>query len=389
MSSWDAIVVGAGYIGCSISCYLSQAGLKTLLIDQGGIGAGASSANYGNIQIQDAELAHSLPMVLAGKASYETLSDDLEAELDLRTVGSLLIAEKEDHVTLLKDRAVQLRAAGVSAEWMDRGDLKRVEPNLAVDQTFGALFNPDEMQLSPFKLMAAFVHQAKKHGCAFQLNTPVTGFIREHGRLLGVKTGQGQQLGAVTILASGAWSKQLGKQLDLDIPIKHVHGQAAVTSHVGSMLRNVLSSAAFFEDAHAEDHNAPLAAALAIAPTAHGNLILGEASEVVDHFRKESSAAGIAAICDVAMRFLPGLSTANILRSWAAPVAFTEDGRPYLGPVSELEGLLLAVAFKSTVVITPLIGRVITQLVTTGHTELDIAPFLLSRLNAMNPPLSK
>lgn len=386
MSNWDVIVVGAGYLGCSISYYLSRAGLKTLLIDQGGIGAGASSANYGDIQIQDAELEHSLPMVLAGKASYDTISEELEADLELRTIGSLLIAEREHHIALLKNRARKLREAGIAAEWLDRAALQKLEPHLAVDQTFGALFNPDEMQLNPFKLMWAFVHQAQKHGCAFQLHTPVTGFISENGRLLGVNTDQGKHYGAVTILATGAWSKQLGKQLGINIPIQHVHGQAAVTSYVGSLLENVLSSAAFFEDAHADEQDAPVSAALAIAPTAHGNLILGEAAEVVDHFRKESSAAGIAAICDVALRFLPDLRSANIVRSWAAPVAFTDDGRPYLGPVPGMEGLLLAVAFKSTVVITPLIGRVITQLVTNGQPELDITPFLLSRVNAAAPP---
>jgi sarcosine oxidase subunit beta len=128
-----------------------------------------------------------------------------------------------------------------------------------------------------------------------------------------------------------------------------------------------------------------LPAFLAIAPTAYGNLLLGEASEVVDHFSKESSAAGVKAIAEVAVRFLPGLRGTNIIRSWAAPVAFTIDGRPYLGPVDGLEGLLLAVAFKSTVVITPLIGRVITQLIVDGQAELDVTPFLLSRTAREQP----
>ena len=382
MSNWDVIVVGAGYLGCSISYYLSQAGLKTVLIDQGGIGAGASSANYGNIQVQDAELEHSLPMVLAGKACYETLPQELRADLGLRRLGSLLIAEREEHIAGLKDRAAQLRAAGIAVEWLNRADLQRQEPHLAVDQTFGALFNPDEMQLNPFKLMWAFVKQGQQHGGELRLHTPVTGFIVRNGRLLGVRTNQGQLYGGITILATGAWSGHLGNQLGINIPVKHVHGQAAVTSHVGSLLRNYLSTAAFFEDAHVEselDQDALPPAALAIAPTVHGNLLLGEAAEVVDHFRTESDAAGIMAISKVALRFIPSLRQASIYRSWAAPTAFTGDGRPYLGPVAGLEGLLLAIAFKSTVVITPLIGRTITQLVVNGQTELDITPFLLSR----------
>ena len=50
-NTFDAIVVGAGYIGSSIAYHLSKAGLKTALFDQGPFAAGASRANYGNIQI--------------------------------------------------------------------------------------------------------------------------------------------------------------------------------------------------------------------------------------------------------------------------------------------------------------------------------------------------
>ncbi len=377
MNTWDAIVVGAGYLGCSISYYLSKAGLKTVLIDQGSIGAGASSANYGNIQVQDAELEHSLPMVLAGRASFETLQEELEADFGLRTLGSLLIAEREQHVPGLKDRAAQLRANGIAVDWLDRADLKRLEPHLAADQTFGALFNPNEMQINPFRLMWAFVHQARQHGLDLLLRTPVTGFMVQSGRLLGVKTDRDLLYGGITILATGAWSRHLGDQLGLNIPVHHVRGQAAATSHVGNLLRNYLASAAFFEEAHAEsdlDRQAGPAAVLAIAPTVRGNLLLGETAEVVDHFGRESDVAGLLAIRRVALRFIPELRQASIIRSWAAPVAFTTDGRPYLGPVTGLGGLLLAVAFRSTVVITPLIGRTISQLVVSGQSELDISP---------------
>ena len=58
---FDAVVVGAGYIGSSVAHHLSKAGLKTAIIDQGAIAAGASRANYGNIQIQDLEMEPVFP----------------------------------------------------------------------------------------------------------------------------------------------------------------------------------------------------------------------------------------------------------------------------------------------------------------------------------------
>ena len=85
--------------------------------------------------------------------------------------------------------------------------------------------------------------------------------------------------------------------------------------------------------------------------------------------------AGQAAIASEIGRFFPTLNRLRALRGWAAPVAYTADGRPYLGPVAGVPGLILATAFKSTVIITPLVSRLVAQLVLTGKTELDLSAF--------------
>lgn len=385
MAAVDAVVIGAGYIGSAISYYLTKAGLKTALLDQGGLAAGASRANYGNIQIQDAELDHSLPMVLAGKATFDTLPEELGHDIGLRSIGSLLIAESESQVAHLQERARRLREVQVAAQWLSPQELRRIEPHLDPDQTFGALYNPHEGQVNPFKLIYAFVHRAQEQGLQLLLHAPVEDFILGSGRVLGVVTPRGRLESKVTILATGAWSAVVGQKLGLHIPVMHVHGQACATGYVGSLLHNHIASAAFFESIHADPHpteDAGPRATLAIAPTAEGNLLLGEASAVAHSFSSRTQPAALKAICQVARRFIPALNAAQILRTWAAPVAFTADNRPFIGPVAGLDGLLLAVAFKSTVIITPLIGQVIAQLVATGRSDLDISPFLLSRVNS-------
>lgn len=381
MATYDAVVVGAGYIGCAVSYYLTKAGLKTALIDRGRLAAGASRANYGNIQVQDAELEYSLPMILAGKAAFETLEEDLGYKVGLRSIGSLLIAESESQAAGLQERRSRLEEFGVLVHWLSPAELQRLEPHLDAAQTFGALYNPQEMQLDPFKLIWAFVHRAQEKGLDLQLNTEILDFVLHGQQVGGVITAQGKIDSAATILAAGAWSAALGRKLGLDIPVKHVHGQAAATDYGGNLLNNTISSAAFFESAH-DAAGADSQTVLAIAPTVHGNLLLGEAARVVDHFSSGTDAGSLQSICRTAIRFIPELRDFSIMRTWGAPVAFTEDGRPFLGPVSGLRGLLLAVAFKSTVIITPLIGRVIAQLVTGAEPDLDIRPFLLSRVRS-------
>jgi glycine/D-amino acid oxidase-like deaminating enzyme len=64
----DAVVVGGGLVGSSIAYHLARAGVRTLLIEwpvllaieQGDLASGASGANFGNAQVEDAELGLSL-----------------------------------------------------------------------------------------------------------------------------------------------------------------------------------------------------------------------------------------------------------------------------------------------------------------------------------------
>ena len=78
--------------------------------------------------------------------------------------------------------------------------------------------------------------------------------------------------------------------------------------------------------------------------------------------------------------YFPALRSLRVLRGWATPVAFTRDGLPFLGPVKEIPGLILATAFKSTVIVTPLVGELVTHLVMGEQTGLDLAPFSPDRV---------
>ena len=116
-------------------------------------------------------------------------------------------------------------------------------------------------------------------------------------------------------------------------------------------------------------------AVLAISQTAHGNFLLGEAGLVTTDLGSRATPNGQIAIAGLVGKHFPKLRQLRILRGWAAPVAFTRDGLPYFGPVVDVPGLILATAFKSTVIVTPFVGETIAHLVVEGQTDLDLSPF--------------
>lgn len=376
--AYDVLVVGAGYIGCSAAYHLAACGLKTALLDRDTIGGGASRANFGSVQVQDAELEHSLPMTQAGFARLERLEEELGERFGFRRLHSLLLIESERQWQLMEARRLKLNAAGIASELLPCNRLTEIEPLIEPRQALGALYYPDEAQVNPFDLLAAYVRRGRERGLELHRETEVVGFDLQGGRLCGVRTTRGSFSAGVTILTAGAWTARLGRLLGYDWKICHNSGHAMVTEPVSLRLQGHISSAAFFE---IEASGRQEVVALAVSQSARGHLLLGEAMTAREDYSSRVSSTACQAIAAQVARFFPVFFRPAILRSWATPVAYTPDSLPYLGPVNGMPGLILATAFRSTVVVTPLVGEVVAQLVAQGRSQvLDITPFSPGRL---------
>ncbi len=387
--AYDVLVIGAGYIGCSAAYHLAAAGLRTALLEQGEIGSGASRANYGNVQVQDCELDWSLPMTVAGLKGCRCIEDELDRSVGYRRMGSLLLIETPAQWELMTARLPRLHAAGIRAEIVPAERLAEIEPLLDDKAVLGACYNDDEGQVWPFALMQAYVRRGSERGLQVHRETTATGFQVRAGRLEGVTTNRGDYSAPVVVLTTGAWTPALGRLLGRGWDSQHIHGQALVTEAGPRRLRNHISSAAFFETMHEGEGHEGLPengtpAVLAVAQSSRGNFLLGEAGVIATGLGKRSTATGQAAVAAEALRFLPALAGLRVLRGWASPVAFTADGLPLLGPVAGLTGLILATAFKSTVIVTPLVGRLIAQLALGEQPELDLGPFSPDRRIALS-----
>jgi sarcosine oxidase subunit beta len=75
-----------------------------------------------------------------------------------------------------------------------------------------------------------------------------------------------------------------------------------------------------------------------------------------------------------AVRRVPILKDARLLRAFAGIRSMPADGLPCLGPVPSVPGFYVAVS-HSGITLSPLHGRVIADLICDGRTEIPIAPY--------------
>ena len=109
-----------------------------------------------------------------------------------------------------------------------------------------------------------------------------------------------------------------------------------------------------------------------------GNLLIGETSKpgLVPPGESEelNSPEHCSGIYKSLKKFFPTLKDLNILRSWTTPSPFTESLLPVFGP-APVDNIILAAGFKSAVVLTPIVGEIVADLVIGRKIKYDLREF--------------
>jgi sarcosine oxidase subunit beta len=339
------------------------------------ISSGASGGNFGCIQVQDASLGLSLDLTMRSFPKVMDYERELEADLELTEIGSLIAATNVAEMEELEELYRGKKEAGLDIHMYGPEQLREAEPNMSHEKFLGATYYK-QGRLNPFKLMYSFLRKGKKMGLTVQEQTAVKELYMEGGKVKGVVLADGATIYAEqVIVAAGAWTKELCKSAGILVPIEYVRAEGFVSEKLQPFLNNYYSAASFFTEAHGMDD---VGMSLCMGQTYSGNLLIGETSKPgnvdpdqassltsYDHFLKTKEALS---------EYFPALKDVNLLRAWTTVSPYTDTMEPVLGRVGP-EGLLVAAGFKSCVIMTAVTGEIITDLVTKGSTFCDLSSF--------------
>jgi glycine/D-amino acid oxidase-like deaminating enzyme len=373
--------------------------VRTLLVEQGDLASGASGGNFGRAQILDSELGLSLELNLLSHAQLLELEAALDADLGYTPSGYMLLIESERQWALIEERAAALQAAGVQAQLLDGEALSRLEPHLAPGTSIGALYHEHEASVNPFALVHAYARRGRDRGLDIWTHTEVTAIESHRERVTGMNTSRGRIGAGSVVLAAGAWTRRLARSAGAEIPVLWVHGEALVTEPLPPFAMNGLISASFFEETEGAEPLPPFAmnglisasffeetegaegqtVGFCLVQRPEGNALIGEAAAVTEHLSRRVTGTALPAIAVEARRRFPALRRANVIRGWAIPVPFTADNRPLLGPVDGLENLLVATGLKSTIILPPLVGELVKDMIIGNEVDPRLDTFSPTR----------
>jgi glycine oxidase len=358
----DVVVVGGGVIGSAVAYYLTKAGASVTLVERDGLAGEASGAAAGMLAPPQEATASGAFRDLCRAAVdvypslMAALRDETGVDVQYRDSGLLLLAETEARAQALRTVVRWQRELGLSLEWVEGEPLHRLEPVLS-NGVLGAAYSPDVRHVNPGFLTRALAQAAANRGASLELGTAVTGFVCRGSRVEGIRTDGGDSIAAdQVVLAAGSWTRQMARRLGVDVPTPPMRGQMLAYQYTAA--RHIL----WGDDGY-------------LVPKAGGFLFVGATVEDVG-FRPRTTRRGLAGLRRMAATVVPALRFHEEASAWAGLRPGSPDGLPIIGPLPGWPNACVASGhFRNGILLGPLTGRLIAQLVTQGQTEMPLEAF--------------
>lgn len=361
-----AAVIGAGAVGLAVADELSRRGIAVELFERSGQpGAEASGAAAGILSPQ-AEADGPGPFWDLLSEAHRLIPETVERlqrlsglSLDYRADGMFGLAFTVDDEAALDRQAAWQQRCGVVFERVDPARVRREEP--AVDgRVRSGIFWRDNAQLDPVMLVQAYRKAAELQGVRFHWSRPVTRLLLEGDRVRGVESAGVPTEADAVVDCAGSWGGLEGV-LPFKIPLEPVRGQMLEFSVEKPVVRAIVHSPRAY-----------------LVQRAGGKLVAGTTLERVGFDRtvteegRRAIQAGVEEMCS-------GGSCWRFERAWAGLRPETPDHLPILGK-TPLSGFWVAAGhYRNGILLAPLTGRLMADLITGKSGPERIAPFSLRR----------
>ncbi len=304
----DVLIIGCGVSGAAAAMELSRYKLSvTVLERENDVSMGSSRANSAIVHAGYDPRPGTLMARLNVRGNELTRKLCADLDVPCRQCGSLVLAfsEKENGTLReLLDRGIKNGVPGL--EILSGDEARRREPNLSGAVT-AALWAPTAAICSPWELCLAMAETAVKNGAELRLGTEVTGLERRDDRWI-VHTNRGETEARYVINAAGVDSDTVH---DMAAPhefdVKPSRGEYYILDKSeGGRVNTVVFQCP-----------SERGKGVLVAPTVHGNLIVGPNAEPAPRHDTATTASGLDFVKETAKLSVPGIDFSQSIRNFS------------------------------------------------------------------------
>lgn len=355
-TSYETIIIGGGVVGSSIAYHLSERKKEGILVlDQKFPLSGTSGSTQAWVWVHNKTPSWYAEFNMYSAELYPYLSKKIGDVEYKRTGGLSPFFNEADREKALR-LAEAYKKMGIKIKVLSREEALEKEPSLN-PEVAGATYSSIDGNVNPFRLVDRYMRAAQKNGVQYSTYNKVTEIQKLPGKFI-VVSQKGTFVCKNLILAGGTWSRELGKLVDINIPVNQLRGQILVTEPLKPFLHYTISG---------------------LRQAFNGEVLIGYSMEE-EGFNRATTLDVIQETANMAVHYVPQLKKAKVVRAFSGIRAMPEDGFPILGNIPGIENLYVA-ATHSGVTLSPLIGTLMTELILDGETSIPIDRYSISRFD--------
>jgi glycine/D-amino acid oxidase-like deaminating enzyme len=367
-STADIAIIGGGIVGSSIAYQLTKAGCRNVVVleRESHQGKGSTGKSMGGVRAQfSTDL--SIRMSLFSIPFFRDFEQIVGHPSGYRSQGYLFIATEPRHLIHLRANFEKQIAAGLkTVQLVTPEKIAEMVPQVRSEDIIGGAFCSTDGFVDPYSVMTGFSLRASDHGAKVVCNALVTGIECDAKGISAVRSTQGTIATRTLVCAAGAWSAQVGRMADVDLPIEPLR-------------RMLVPTEPFDKISHASPMTVDMATGFHFRPEGLGLLMAWNDPEEKPGFNTNFDRAFIEKILARGVHRFPVLAEAEVnpSRAWAGLYEMTPDHHPILGKVPSVEGFYVATGFSGHGVMhSPATGKIVADLILKGTTDLIDARML-------------
>lgn len=304
---YDVAIIGSGIVGAACAYRLSRFNLKTVMIEKNNdVCCGTTKANSAIIHAGYDPKPNTLMAKLNVEGSQMTAEICEKLDVPYEQIGSLVVAFSEEEaktIEALCKRGIQNGVQGIKI--IGRDEIKELEPNIS-DNAVCALYAPTAAIVNPWEYGLAMAETAVRNGTEILLEAEVTGIDRKDG-FWNIRTAKGNVEAKYVINAAGVNSDDIHNMVaEETFKILPSAGEYyLLDKSEGTRVSHIV-----FQCPNKEGKGT------LVAPTVHGNLIVGPNSVAGSKEDVSTKTASLDFIRETAAKSVPSIAFRENIRNF-------------------------------------------------------------------------
>ncbi len=267
-----------------------------------------------------------LHLNLASRACFEQLAREWGNDFGLEEKGIIIICNTEDGLGHELATATMARELGLPVEVLDAKGLAAMEPQVRMRVVGGVYFSKDAY-LPPWRFMSSLIRRVRERGVDLSWKTAVTGWRTDGDRIEAMFTARGDVTADEFVICGGAWSSDIARELQLNLPMQAGKGYSLTIPHP-----------------RLKPANAMILSEARVAVTPMGEALRFGGTMEITGTDLSISPARVRGIVNAVPKFLPDFGADDFwgVTPWAGLRPCSPDGLPYIGRFGRYANLSVA-----------------------------------------------